>query len=422
MQKFRNWAARAAALALTVASVSATPAPAADNAQLLRAASGARYVLLGESTHGTREYYVERARLTHELIAHHDARAVAIEGDWSGAERVNRYVRGLGPDRSAAEALSDFRAFPGWMWRNVEFRDFVEQLRTVNLARPVEQRIGVYGLDVYDLFDAGDAVVAYLDRVDPAAAARARVHLKCFARHGRSTDRYALAVRRGSSCESAAEAVQAELARVRTPAPDQADVRFAVERAAATVVAGEEYFRVLQTTGYAWNARDRRMAAGARQIASHLSRAGQPAKVVIWAHNTHVGDASETSMRERGELSLGQLLRADGAFLVGFMTAGGKVLAAEEWDGPAKVRTLREPLAGSHEAELAGQAGDGRLVRILRGLPRAGRKLQRAVGVVYAPASEKVSHYITAHLERQFDAVVFLPRTSAVTPLPGARG
>lgn len=380
------------------------------DAALIAAAGRAPFVLLGESTHGTREYYLERARISEALIQGRGARAIAIEGDWSGAHRLNRYVRGLGADGSAEQALADFDAFPVWMWRNAEFRDFAERLRAWNLQRPPAERVGIYGLDVYDLFDAADAAVAALKAADPAAAGRAQAHYRCFARFRRSAERYSRSTRSGGrTCQAAAEGALAEV-RSAAGRVDDPEARFALLRAAQTVVAGEEYFRVAQTTGYAWNARDRRMADAARDVARHVG-----GKVVIWAHNTHVGDARETSMRERGELSLGQLLREDGAFLVGFLTAGGEVTAAEAWDEPPRLHALRPAIEGSHEAALAAEGE--RIVRLTRPGSHAPRRLQRAVGVVYAPRSERQSHYIEARLERQFDAIVFLRRTSALTPL-----
>ena len=408
----RLLAALAAALCAACTAIAQPAAPAADHRAIVEAAARSRYVLLGESTHGTHEYYLERARITEALIRDHDVRAVAIEGDWSGAERLNRYVRGEGSDAKAAQALSGFDEFPVWMWRNEAFRDFAERLRAINLQRPPQARVGVYGLDVYDMFDAADAVTAYLAGTDPVVAERVRRHYRCLARFRRSGERYARAIAQGArSCKAGAEAALGEVRALPPASSAEAEARFAILRAAATVVGGEEYFRVQVSTGYSWNARDRRMAEGARQVAAHVG-----GKAVIWAHNTHVGDARETSMRERGELSLGQLLRDDGgAFLVGFLTAGGHVLAADAWDRPPRVHVLKPALQGSHEAILAAQGE--RQVRIAPPSSHAPRRLQRAVGVVYAPRSERQSHYMEARLDRQFDAVVFIRETRALTPL-----
>ncbi|HEY8572555.1 erythromycin esterase family protein [Phenylobacterium sp.] len=408
--------ALAAALAVADGALAGPPSPItggeADYRPLVDAARGSTFVLLGESTHGTREFYRERARITEQLIRAGAVRAIAIEGDWSGAERLNRYLRGQGEDRTAEAALSGFDEFPTWMWRNAEFRDFVERVRAINLARPAEQRVGIYGLDVYDFFDAADAVTARLATLEPATAQRVRSHYGCFGRFRRSADRYSEAVRGGRTCRRQAEQALAEVERIAPVLADE-EARFALRRAAATVVAGEEYFRIQQATGYSWNARDRRMAQAAAEIARHAGGG-----VAIWAHNTHVGDARHTSQRQQGDVTLGQLLRErGGAFLVGFLTYEGEVTAAELWGG--KPRTFAVPPAApeSHEARLHTE-GPADALRLLRGEPARPRARERAIGVIFNPRRERQSHYIDAVLEQQFDTVVFLDRTRAVTPLP----
>lgn len=414
--------ALAAALVLSNAPAAGTPPPAppvlapdADSA-LLHRAGKADFILLGENTHGTREYYEERARITLAVVRAGKVGAVAIEGDYAGGQRVNGYVRGLSGDRTARQALSGFHHFPAWMWRNRQFEAFVEELRSINLQRRPEDRVGVYGIDVYDLEGAARAVEAYLRSRDPSRAAQVGRAYGAITRYGRDMGGYAPVVRRGGSREAEALAGVKALADLPPLPGEDREARFAAERAAATVVAGEEYFRVQVQTGYSWNARDRRMAASAVALHRHVSQ-GRDASVVIWAHNTHVGDARETSMRERGEVSLGQLLREHGrAYLVGFFTSGGKVMAAEEWGSAPQVFRVRKPLSGSHEAELA--AGPDRQV-VLHDAAQASaarRRLQRAIGVVYHPHAEREAHYIEAVPERQFDAVVFVRETNPVEP------
>jgi erythromycin esterase-like protein len=235
-------------------------------------------VLLGESTHGTHEYYRDRAQISERLVRELGFGAVAIEGNWSSTYRVNRYVRGLGTDQSATEALSGYRNFPQWMWRNSDFRDFVDRLRAWNLQQPVERRVGVYGMDVYDMFDAADAVIAYLGRADPAAAERARSHYRCFAAYRRSSHAYGEAARRANrSCQKAAEAVVAEVRRRPRPAdPIQAEEHFAALRSAASVVGGEAYFRTVYAGSLAWNVRDRQMAQNVDDIAEHVGKLAGP--------------------------------------------------------------------------------------------------------------------------------------------------
>jgi erythromycin esterase-like protein len=397
-----------------------------DYRDLLRAAGGTRRVLLGESTHGTHEYYRERGRISEMLIRDHGFNAVAIEGDWTPIRRLNDYVRGLGSDRTAAEAMGSLTRFPEWMWRNAEFRDFVERLKALNMERPTEQRVGLYGMDVYDLFESADAVVAYLRGTDPAAAKRTEAGYRCFRSFNRETHSYGESTRRGASCQKQAEAVLAELRRMPKPQEAQAAERhFAGVRSAASVAAAEAYFRTVYTGSLAWNVRDQRMAENVEEIAAHLQAvSGKPGKVVMWSHNTHSGDARATFAANRGELNLGQLMRqrhGQDAFLVGFFSHEGTVFAAPEWDAAGRVYDMRPALAGSYAA-LFRQLGKPAFSLLIRGNKEAARllkgpMLERAIGVVYVPQSERMSHYFDASLSEQFDAAIYFDRSKAVTPL-----
>jgi erythromycin esterase-like protein len=398
-----------------------------DYADVMAATSGARRILLGESTHGTHEYYRERGRLTERLIREQGVNAVAIEGDWSATHRVNLYVRGLGSDRNAGEALRGYTNFPAWMWGNADFRDFAERLRALNLERPAEQRVGLYGMDVYDLFDAAGAVQAWLKRTAPEAAERAARHYRCFAGYGRDRWAYGTATRNpGKICRTQAQAVLAEVRRLPVPAdPVEAEARFAALRGAASVAAAEEYFRTASVGSLAWNVRDRHMADNVDEIAEHAQRmSGRPGKVVMWSHNTHSGDARATFAAERGELNLGQLMRqrhGQGAFLVGFFSHGGTVFAAPEWDARGRRYDMRPALPGSYSA-LFHAAGVPAFSLLIRGDPAvsralAGPMLERAIGVVYVPSSERTAHYFRARLAEQFDAAIYFDRTTAVAPL-----
>jgi erythromycin esterase-like protein len=398
-----------------------------DYDPLLAAVGDARFVLLGESTHGTREFYLERARITERLVRERGVLAVAIEGDWPDADRLSRYVRGIGPDRTAAEALADFERFPHWMWRNAEFAGFVERLRAYNLTKPPARRVGVYGMDVQNLFEGQDAAVRWLARHDPPAAARARAQYRCFAPYRPDAARYGEATRRPArSCERQVAAVLAEFRGRAAPAdPEAAEALFSARRSAATVVAAEAYYRASYAGAYSWNVRDRHMADAVAEIAQHAQAlSGQPGRVVVWAHNTHVGDARSTEMSRRGELNIGQLLRdrhGREAFLVGLLTHSGTVMAAPDWDQPGRVHDLRPALPESFAGLLHGQ-GLQRALLLTRepavAAALAGPRLERAIGVVYQPQTERTSHYFEASLARQFDAVVYIDRTRAVSPLP----
>ena len=398
-----------------------------DYDALIAAARPAARILLGESTHGTHEYYRERSRISDRLIREAGVQAIAIEGDWSAAYRVNLYVRGLGADRNAQQALQDFDGFPQWMWKNVEFRDFVEQLRSYNLARPVAQRVGLYGMDVYDMHDAADAVVRHLNRVDPAAAKRARAAYRCFDDPKRDPQNYAAAVSTGRrSCRTNAESVLALVGKLPAQTdPIQSEERFAAIRAATSVAASEEYFRILATGASAWNARDRRMAATIEAIVAHTAGLhGRSGPVAVWAHNSHTGDARATTMAERGELSLGQLMKqqhGERAFLVGFYTHSGTVFAATEWG--ANGRQFELPAANPQSySGLFNSTGLGSFNLLLGTNPAVDAaldtpRIEREIGVVYARWAELQNHYSPTRLPRRFDAVVYVDKSRAVQPI-----
>ena len=400
----------------------------ADYDALLAMAADARVVFLGEQTHGTHEFYSERARITRRLILERGFRAIALEADWPEVERVNRYIHGLGTDRSAAAALGGFTDFPVWMWRNTDMRDLVDWLRTYNAALPPAQRVSIFGLDVYSLFESADAVIAYLETVDPAAAARAREQYTCFASSRPDPQRYGASADT-RSCRAQAATVLAEL-RKRTGSGSNGDAAavqaaFSALRNAHAVVNSEEYFRSLYAGGVStWNLRDQRMEETIVAIDEHLSAVtGEPARIVAWAHNTHAGDARATESAEGGELNVGQLVRqrlGDASLLVGFFTYHGTVMAAPRWGEPGRVYDVRPALRGSY-ADLFRSATPGNFLLMLRNAaaaePLSQARLERAIGVIYSPSTERQSHYFLAHLAQQFDAVIFLDRTTAVTPL-----
>ncbi len=403
---------------------------AADHDALVDRIGDARFVLLGEATHGTHEFYAERARVTRRLIEEKGFRAVAVEGDWPDCARVHRWVRGGAG--TADDALGDFRRFPTWMWRNVDVRDFVTWLRARNIARAPEARVGFYGLDLYSLYASIDVVVRYLDKIDPAAARRARDRYACFERFGTDAHAYAQAAafRLSSSCEQEVLRQltemyerQAEFA-LRDGRLDP-DEHFHAAQNARLVRNAEEYYRSMyRGSVLSWNLRDRHMMETLEALATHLeSVSPAPAKVVVWAHNSHVGDARATEMGDAGEWNIGQLARerfGDEAYLIGFTTHRGTVTAAEDWDEPPRRRVVRRALEGSYEAVF--HATD--LPRFLL-FPREDLVppvppeplLERAIGVVYRPETERQSHYFVSRLARQFDAVLHFDVTRAIEPL-----
>ena len=399
---------------------------------LMRRIGNARFVLLGEASHGTHDFYEARARITMRLVAERGFAAVAIEGDWPDAYRVNRYVRALGEDRSATDALQGFQRFPTWMWRNTAVVDLVERLRDWNHARPIAARTGFYGLDLYSLNRSMAAVLAYLGREDPAVAARVRERYACFEPFGGDSQVYGLMTGLGStpSCEEGAMRTLLDLQHRRAQGPadtaDDPEAQFDAEQNAALVRDAERYYRTMYLSDVSsWNERDTHMADTLWALDRHLSRAGRPARIVVWAHNSHLGDASFTEMGQaRGELNLGQLVRerfpAD-CYLVGLTTHEGAVTAATEWDAAAEHKRVNPSRGDSIEGVLHA-TGLPRFVLPFRDEPRLAREfehplLERAIGVIYRPDTERQSHYFHAQVARQFDAVIHIDRTRAVVPL-----
>lgn len=399
---------------------------------LLKGIGDARIVLLGEATHGTHEFYRERAFITRRLITEKGFTAVAVEADWPDAYRVNRYVRGTSADEDSVDALGDFGRFPTWMWRNADVLDFMGWLRAHNETQPEDRRAGFYGLDLYSLRASMQAVLAYLEKVDPDAAKRARARYACFDRFGNEVQEYAQATAYGltPSCEREVVTQVLELHRRRAEYASRdgrvaADEFFFAEQNARLVRNAEEYYRTM-FRGHveSWNLRDRHMSQTLDELMQFLERARPGARIVVWAHNSHLGDARATEMGQGGELNVGQLVRerfGAQAILVGFTTYAGTVTAASEWDGPAHRQHVRPALAGSYE-RLFHEAGIPRLLLPLRtdrelSSALAGPHLERAIGVIYAPQTERRSHYFHARLPEQFDYVLHFDETRAVEPL-----
>ncbi|HLM86027.1 MAG TPA: erythromycin esterase family protein [Solirubrobacteraceae bacterium] len=405
----------------------------ADYDALVERVGDATLVLLGEASHGTHEFYRERARITRRLIEELGFTAVAVEGDWPDAYRVSRYVQGAGDDADAEEALRGFQRFPTWMWRNAEVLDFVGWLRAHNeQVAPARRSVGFYGLDLYSLGASMEAVVAYLEEVDPPAAARARSRYECLHPFSGDSAGYGQAVLLGVS-EPCRRRVLEQLIELRRHAGDYLhedglvaeDRYFLAEQNATVVRNAEEYYRTMfGGPAPSWNLRDRHMADTLDQLQVHLARHGDAGKVVVWEHNSHVGDARSTEMAQRGELNLGQLMRerhARDVVLVGFSTYAGTVTAASEWGAEAERKRVRPGLPDSYEALLHATEIPAFLLCPL-GMSASGRalrepRLQRAIGVIYRPESERQSHWFLACASQQFDALVHIDLTRAVEPL-----
>jgi erythromycin esterase-like protein len=398
---------------------------------LLEMAGRAQCVLIGEASHGTHEFYARRAELTRRLIEEKGFRAVAAEADWPDSFRVHRFVTGRGDDKSATEALGDFRRFPAWMWRNTVVVEFIEWLRERNSARGAgKHSAGFFGLDLYSMHSSIDAVLEYLDKIDPASAQRARRRYGCFDHFGEDPQHYGLATGAGGAepCEEEVVGQLVELRRKYTELISRdghlgEEEFFSVEQNARLIANAEQYYRAMfHGRANSWNLRDEHMFETLRQLLRHLD--GNRAKVVVWAHNSHLGDARATAMSERGEFNLGQLVRerlAGESFSIGFTTHSGSVTAASDWGDPAERKRVRPALRGSYE-ELFHAIGvrdfwlnlrePGDAATLLRD-----ERLERAIGVIYRPETERLSHYFEARLADQFDAIIHLDETRALEPL-----
>ncbi len=402
---------------------------------LLERIGDASVVLLGEGSHGTHEFYRARAELTRRLITEKGFNAVAVEADWPDAYRVNRWVRGTGEDADAEEALGDFERFPTWMWRNTDVLDFVGWLRDHNDGLPPgTPRVGFYGLDLYALNTARRAVLEYLDQVDTELARRARHRYACFDSFGEDPQVYGRAAWLGApTCETDVvnqlvdmQRRATELARRDGRIPE--DEYFFAEQNARLVVDAEAYYRsMFGPRNASWNLRDRHMTDTLRALLGYLRSKGQPGRIVVWEHNSHIGDARATQMGAEGQLNVGQLSRqafGRDVVLVGFTTFSGTVTAASDWDEPPQRMRLRPALPASYEA-LFHASGIDRFLLLLddprvRGLETP--RLERAVGVVYRPETERQSHYFLARLTGQFDAVLHHDHTRALEPLERPAG
>lgn len=401
----------------------AEPLPDLDDAAFGRCFerwSDHRLLIMGEASHGTAEFYRARAAITRHLIEHHHTRIVALEADWPDAVILNRYVRGLAAHADAAPA---FQRFPRWMWRNDEISGLARWMRDWNRSRPSPQQAGFYGLDMYNMTASIRSVLKYLDRADPEAAGHARRRYGCLepwiehpAAYGRAvfSDGY-------RKCEEAVvrqcrDLLMRQMHEGATPNEDLLDAA----QSARLVATAERYYRVMYYGGAeAWNLRDSHMA----DTLAALLEARPDAAAVVWAHNSHVGDASHTDMgRLRNEHNLGQLARArwpDRVALIGLGTYDGSVSAASDWGGPMEVKTVMPAPPESLEGHCHAARKDRFLLDLRRAPALAERLsnplLQRFIGVIYRPETERISHYMQADAGRQYDAWLWFDRTRALT-------
>lgn len=396
--------------------------------------SSSRVVLLGDASHGTSEFYHARAEITKRLIEQHGFKTVALEADWPDAECVDRYVRERpGPKtelRDSDPIKAPFQRFPTWMWRNKEVQDFTHWLRNYNTTQPKTERTGVFGLDLYSLGDSRSAVIKYLEEIDPTMAQTARRRYACLDPWVENPQEYGFASMMSpefESCELKVTSVLRDLLKRRleySAAKSNGEEFHSAEQNARLVVDAERYYKsMFYADDKSWNLRDQHMFNTLTRLLKF--RAG---KVVVWAHNSHLGDARYTSMSRRGELNLGQLCRqtfGDDVAILGCGTHDGTVAASHDWDGDMQIMDVVPSRSDSWERQ-AHETGLERFVLNIREASsndedlKAGlmeQRLERFIGVIYRPGTERASHYSSAEIGNQFDAYLWFDRTKAVHPL-----
>jgi len=398
-----------------------------DDAQLqslLQRIGDSRVVLIGEASHGTSEFYRIRAAITRRLIEDKGFRIVAAEADWPDASRIDHYVRHR--DTTPSEWVA-FARFPTWMWRNTDVREFVDWLHEHNTSLEMADRTGFYGLDLYSLYNSVRAVIDFLDDVDPALAAIARWRYGCLSPWEADPAAYGYAALTGAyrNCEQDVAQMLTELYRKRQEYSHKDGSRFLdASQNAALVANAERYYRIMYYGSRAsWNLRDTHMFETLKRV---MEEHGAGSKAVVWAHNSHIGDASATEMSARGEYNIGQLCReafADGAYRIGFGTDHGTVAAASDWDGPMEIKAVHPAHAQSYERLFHRTLQSGLILPLrhnqnLELIGELGQpRLERAIGVIYRPETELASHYFEASLPRQFDEYIWVDESTAVTPL-----
>ncbi|WP_092009854.1 erythromycin esterase family protein [Marinobacter daqiaonensis] len=390
---------------------------------ILERIGDARVVLIGEASHGTSEFYVARERITRALIEQKGFSFVSAEADWPDASRVDHYVRHA---EYPPGEWTAFARFPTWMWRNQETLDFVEWLRRHNAELDFDDRVAFHGLDLYSLFSSINEVLSYLDQVDPETAAIARQRYECLAPYRHEPVEYARAALspRFQDCEPDVLRMLSELYERRAKLEAKDGTRFFNAMQNARLIANaEEYYRtMLFGTHSGWNLRDTHMFETLESLLEHY---GENSRGVVWAHNSHIGNSAATDMSRRGEFNIGQLCRekfGSKMYSIGFGTDNGTVAAADDWGDPVDIKQVRPSREDSYEYlchrsgvpnfTLPLRGGDPSLVKALE-KPR----LERAIGVIYRPLTERQSHYFGASLPRQFDEYIWFDTSQAVSPL-----
>jgi erythromycin esterase-like protein len=392
---------------------------------LLAQLGPARYALLGEASHGTSEFYTQRAALTKRLIEEKGFTLIGVEGDWPELYELNRYVKGANNGASAAAVLQRLKRWPTWLWANQEVADFAEWLRTYNRTQPADRQVGFYGLDLYSLWPSLESIRTDFADADPATRNAVSAALECLSAY-RSEEEYGRATTTGTNCAAAVAQVLAAVQNRRQALPPGHEGAFNAEQNALVAVNAERYYRTsARSYSASWNVRDQHMVETINRLMSFY---GPNAKIAVWEHNTHVGDARHTDMAASGLVNVGQLVReqhaAEGVYVVGMGTYAGTVIAAPYWGGPVTTMTVPAAKAGSWEAILHAQRPGNSLLLLdtWRGSGNLSqRRGNRAIGVQYDPNNE-AGNYVPTDLPHRYDAFLFIEQTTGLRPLPAPSG
>jgi len=397
---------------------------------LLDLVGDSHFVLLGEETHGTHQFYQARAELTRLLIEEKGFNAVAVEADFPDAYYVNQFIKGDSLP-SASQTLQHFSRFPNWMWCNEEMLYFVNILRSINDNRVPERKVGFYGLDLYSMYSSIESVIAYLQKVDPEAAINAKRRFECFERFGSEDDSYERAMKfykpdcRDEVVSQLQELQQKELSYIVKNNINEKEAFFTAKQNARLAMDAEQYYReMFNKKVNSWNLRDLHMTNTIDQISEYLLKTTGYGKVIVWAHNSHIGNAMATEFARTGELNIGQLMlyrHWDDVKLIGFTTHSGTLSAASDWGGNVQTMQLNPSIPGSYE-DLFHNTDIKAFIVDLHNIKDTSAffesdHLERAIGVTYSPQSERESHYFFAKITDQFDAIVHYDISSALTPL-----
>ncbi len=398
-----------------------------DLDRLIDEAGNASAVLIGEATHGTSEFYQWRAKITQRLIADKGFNFIAVEGDWPDCYRINNFVKDPGdPQKTAHQVLHGFNRWPTWLWANFEVQDFIEWLASYNKDLPPELKVGFYGLDIYSLWQSLSVAVKYVEEAMPQAAQVARRAYRCFEPCRHNIEGYAWQNPSiPESCEDEVVRLLSTLEHL-PPMPSQntREEKFNAEQNALVAVDAEHYYRImLRGDPEAWNTRDEHMASTFFKLMDFYEGAVEP-KGIIWAHNTHIGDARATEMTDIGEFNIGEVIRGqlgmDRTYIIGFATYEGSIIAADDWDAPMKVMPLPPAVHGSWEHDFHQFEPKDKLVifSLDREVAKAfsDRKGQREVGVVYDPDAE-FANYVPTALSNCYDSLLYIEKTSPVHPI-----